>query len=54
MVLLVFFSIQLQRLHSETTIERYVSKFLVTGDVKSETIGRSYEETRNVFQLKNA
>ena len=50
----MFFSIQLQRLHSGTTIERYISKFLVTGDVKSETIGRSYQETKNVFQLKNA
>ena len=38
---------------SERTVERYISKFLVTGDhVKSEIIGRSYEETRNVFQLK--
>ena len=26
---------------SERTVERYISKFLVTGDVKSETIGRS-------------
>ena len=25
-----------------------------TGDAKSETIGRSYEETRNVFQLRKA
>ena len=54
MVLSMFFSIQLQRLHSERTAERYISKFLVTGDVKSETIGRSYEETRNVLQLKKA
>ena len=37
---------------SERTVERYISKFLVTGDVKAETIGRSCEETRNVFQLK--
>ena len=29
---------------SERTVERYISKFLVTGDVKLETIGRSYEE----------
>ena len=50
----MFFSIQLQRLHSERTVERYISKFLVTGDVKAETIGRSYEETRNVFLLKKA
>ena len=28
--------------------------FLVTGDEKSETKGRSYEETRNVFQLRKA
>ena len=34
---------------SERTVERYISKFLVTGDVKSEIIGRSYEATRNVF-----
>ena len=41
---------------SERTVERYISKFLVTCDidVNSETIGRSYEETRNVFQLKKA
>ena len=26
---------------SERTVERHISKFLVTGDVKSETIGRS-------------
>ena len=39
---------------SERTVERYISKFLVTGDVKSEAIGRSYEETRNVLQLKKA
>ena len=37
--LYMFFSIQLQRLHfflgvSERTVERYISKFLVTGDVK--------------------
>ena len=36
---------------SERTVEHYISKFLVTGDIKSETIGRSYEETRNFFQL---
>ena len=52
--LYMFFSIQLQRLHfflgvSERTVERYISKFLVTGDVKSETIGHSYEAKRNVF-----
>ena len=52
--LYIFFSIQLQRLHfflgvSERTVERYISKFLVTGDVKSETIGHSYEAKRNVF-----
>ena len=34
---------------SERTVERYISKFVVTGDVKSGTKGRSYEETRNVF-----
>ena len=34
---------------SERTVERYIFKFLVTGDVKSEIIGRSYEATRNVF-----
>ena len=34
---------------SERTVERYISKFLVTGDVKSEIIGGSYEATRNVF-----
>ena len=39
---------------SERTVEHYISKFLVTGDVKSETIGRSYEETRNFFHLKKA
>ena len=39
---------------SERTVERYISNFLVTGDVKSEIIGRSYEETRNVFRLKKA
>ena len=39
---------------SERTVEHYISKFLVTGDVKSETMGRSYEETRNFFQLKKA
>ena len=38
---------------SERTVERHISKFLVTSKVKSETIGCSYEETRNVFQLKN-
>ena len=37
---------------SERTVERYISKFLVTGDVKSETIGRSYEETRKIFQFE--
>ena len=52
--LYMFFSIQLQRLHfflgvSERTVERYISKFLVTGDVKSETIGHSYEAKRKVF-----
>ena len=40
----MFFRIQSQRLHF------YSSKFIVTGDVKSETIDHSYEETRNVFQ----
>ena len=39
---------------SERTVERYISKLLVTGDVKSEIIGHSYEETRNIFQLKKA
>ena len=39
---------------SERTVERYISKFLVTGDVKTERIGRSYVETRNVLQLKKA
>ena len=39
---------------SERTVEHYISKLLVTGAVKSETIGRSYEETRNLFQLKKA
>ena len=35
---------------SERTVQRYISKFLVTGDVKSQIIGRSYEKaTRNVF-----
>ena len=34
---------------SERTVERYISNFLVTGDVKSEIIGRSYEARRNVF-----
>ena len=52
--LYMFFSIQLQRLHfflgvSERTVERYISKFLVTGDVKSETIGHSNEAKRKVF-----
>ena len=52
--LYMFFSIQLQRLHfflgvSERTVERCISKFLVTGDVKSETIGHSYEAKRKVF-----
>ena len=27
---------------SERTVQRYISKFLVTGDVKSAKIGRSY------------
>ena len=31
------------------TVERYISKFFVTGDVKSEIIGRSYVATRKVF-----
>ena len=39
---------------SERMVERYISKFLVTGDVNSEIIGRSYEETRKGFQLKKA
>ena len=39
---------------SERTVERYISKLLVTSDVKLETIGRSHEETRNAFQLKKA
>ena len=39
---------------SERTVERYISKFLVSGDVKSETIGRSYEETRKILQLKKS
>ena len=30
---------------SKRTVECYISKFLVTGDVKSERIGCSYEET---------
>ena len=34
---------------SERTVQRYISTLLVTGDVRSETISRSYEETRNVF-----
>ena len=34
---------------SERTVERYISKFLVTGDVKLETIGRSYEERGTAF-----
>ena len=34
---------------SERTVECYISKFLVTGDVKSEIIDRSYEATSNVF-----
>ena len=34
---------------SERTVERYISKFLVTGDVKSETIGHSNEAKRKVF-----
>ena len=52
--LYMFFSIHFQRLHfflgvSERTVERYISKFLVTGDVKSETIGHSNEAKRKVF-----
>ena len=39
---------------SERTVECYISKFLVTGKAKLEIIGCSYEETRNVFQLKKA
>ena len=39
---------------SERTLEHHISKFLVTGKVKSETIGCSYEETRNVSQLKKS
>ena len=39
---------------SERMVEHYISKFLVTGDVKSEIIGHSYEETRKGFQLKKA
>ena len=39
---------------SERMVERYISKFLVTGHVKSEIIGRSYKETRKGFQLKKA
>ena len=39
---------------SERMVECYISKFLVTGDVKSEIIGCSYEETRKGFQLKKA
>ena len=39
---------------SERMVECYISKFLVTGDVMSEIIGRSYEETRKGFQLKKA
>ena len=35
---------------SERTVERYISKFLVTGDVKLETIGRSYEERGTAFK----
>ena len=56
----MFFSIQLVTEASfllgvsERTVEHYISKLLVTGDVKSETIGRSHEETRNAFQLKKA
>ena len=30
------------RFFSERTVQRYISKFLVTGDVKSAKIGRSY------------
>ena len=37
---------------SKRTVERYISKFPATGDVKSKTMGHTYEETRNVFQLK--
>ena len=36
---------------SEGTVERYIYKFLVTSDVKSEIIGRSYEATSNVSVL---
>ena len=36
---------------SERTVERYISKFLVTSDVKSEIIGLSYEATSNVSVL---
>ena len=39
---------------SERIVERHISKFLVTGKVKSETIGCSYEETSNVSQLKKS
>ena len=39
---------------SERMVEHYISKFLVTSDVKSEIIGRSYEETRKGFQSKKA
>ena len=47
----MFFSIQVSSFLgvSERTVERYISKFLVTGDVKLEIIGRLYEATRNVF-----
>ena len=41
------FRIQRQRLHCllgvcERTVERYISKFLVNGDVEPEPVGRSY------------
>ena len=39
---------------SERIVEHYISKFLVTGKVKLETIGCSYEETRNVSQLEKS
>ena len=39
---------------SERTVERYISKFLVTGDLKLETIGRSYEERGTAFNWKKS
>ena len=39
---------------SERMVERCISKFLVTGDVKSEIIRHSYKETRKGLQLKKA